>query len=292
MNMLQIQYFLSVAKNLSFSRAAELNYTSQPSISRRIAALERELGFALFIRDRHNVVLTEAGKMLYHELDYLSNRLTSVIDAARKTTQVNNHLSIGYLKETKTSILSPYIQRFSQNNPQVSLEVEAYSFRTLHQKLIDSYLDIAILLSFDAKDLPNIARKPIYSSREHFMFSANHPLASKSNLNIQDFNGLQLVIADESSKGAAFALSQFSCCGISPGSVHRSASSEAIDLYIESRPCVGIMDTTNRTFHDSRFCFFEIPGDQAIVTLDAVWRLDSVNPSIKLFLDTLDEMIN
>ena len=61
MNDLQIDYFLAVARNLSFTKTAEEMYVSQPAISRHISHLEKELGFALFDRSKKTTQLTPAG---------------------------------------------------------------------------------------------------------------------------------------------------------------------------------------------------------------------------------------
>ena len=84
MNHRQIQYFLSVAKYLSFSKAAEAHYTSQPSISRQIALLERELGFQLFIRNKHNVQLTPSGWILFEEFGALYEKAAAAVEKARQ----------------------------------------------------------------------------------------------------------------------------------------------------------------------------------------------------------------
>lgn len=289
MNSLQIQYFLSVARTSSFSKAAQINYTSQPSVSRQIVALEKELGFTLFNRDTHSVVLTDSGQLLYKELNYLVDRIKGIIETARRSAVNVTHLHIGYLKETNTSIISPFIQSFSRYHPQIALEFEGYKFRELWTELIAGSVDVAFLLSFDTKDSPFISQRKVFCSREHFMFSANHPLAAKPNLCISDFFNECLVVAEESSNGAAFAISQCKSCGFSPKEIHTSVTSEAIDLYIESQSCISIMDTTNRLFSDPRFRFFEIPGEQAKVSLNAVWRTDNTNSAISLFCDVLPE---
>ncbi|MBQ8592308.1 MAG: LysR family transcriptional regulator [Lachnospiraceae bacterium] len=66
----QLEYFLAVAKHLNYSAAARDCYTSQPNLSRQIAALENELGYLLFVRDKHQVILTSAGEIfLKHTQD-------------------------------------------------------------------------------------------------------------------------------------------------------------------------------------------------------------------------------
>jgi DNA-binding transcriptional LysR family regulator len=105
MNSLQIQYFLTVAQYLNFSKAAEHHYTSQPSVSRQIALLEKELGFELFFRTKHSVQLTPAGKIVYDEFSQLYQKAAAVLEKARQTSRgMDGNLNIGYLQE-QTSVL-------------------------------------------------------------------------------------------------------------------------------------------------------------------------------------------
>ena len=84
MNDLQIDYFMAVATNLSFTRTSEELFVSQPAISRQISQLEKELGARLFVRNNQKTELTEVGR-LYFELfsRYKADLINTRIEADR-----------------------------------------------------------------------------------------------------------------------------------------------------------------------------------------------------------------
>lgn len=82
MTLQQMRYFIAVAQNLSFSKAAQQHYVSQTAVSQQIKLLEEELETELFQRTRHSVALTSAGQVFYE----YAVRITDLAeDAARRT---------------------------------------------------------------------------------------------------------------------------------------------------------------------------------------------------------------
>ena len=284
MNHRQIQYFLSVAKYLSFSKAAEAHYTSQPSISRQIALLERELGFQLFIRNKHNVQLTPSGWILFEEFGALYEKAAAAVEKARQMgISCAGRLNIGYLQETNIEILIPLIKRFTRSFPEVEVAFEGYGFKTLREKLFSGGLDIAFMLSFELTNVPYIAQREIFSTTAHMVISASHPLAARADLTISDCKDECLIVAAETDSGSHFCLSQFLNAGFSPKKIIRSATSESIIMYVESQSGVAIMDPSNRFYRDPKFRFVAIEGEGARMSFNAAWRKDNQNPAIALF---------
>ena len=283
MNHRQIQYFLSVAKHLSFSKAAEAHYTSQPSVSRQIALLERELGFQLFIRNKHSVQLTPSGWILFEEFGALYEKAAAVEKARQMGISRAGRLNIGYLQETSIEILIPLIKQFTQSFPEVEVAFEGYGFKTLREKLFSGELDIAFMLSFELTNVPYIAQRVVFPTSAHMVISASHPLAARADLTISDCRDECLIVAAETDSGAHFCLSQFLNAGLSPKKIIRSATSESIIMYVESRSGVAIMDPSNRFYRDPKFRFVPIQGEGARMSLNAAWRKDNQNPAIALF---------
>lgn len=84
MTLKQIEYFLALSDTLNFAKTAEQLYTTQPSISRQIRALEEELGIPLFYRHSRKVELTRAGQYLKVELGHVMAELTGAVQTARQ----------------------------------------------------------------------------------------------------------------------------------------------------------------------------------------------------------------
>lgn len=160
MELKQLHYFLTVAEHLSFSRAAEALYISQPALSYQIAELERELGAPLFIRDRREVSLSPAGAALVPlARDTLEASRRILLQAQRGFPPEESHrlLRIGFDDtEDHFDILgeTECIARFQKKNPQLRLEMEQGSFRACTEKLLAGELDLAVLVMRHNEHLP------------------------------------------------------------------------------------------------------------------------------------------
>ena len=147
MELRHIRYFLAVAEDKNFTRAAQRLGMSQPPLSMQIRDLEEELGAELFIRTPHGVELTEAGLAFLKAVQPVQQR---VDDAANVVKQVANgevgQLRLGF---TGTSMLNPLIPKciryFQQQYPQVSLKLEEANSLLLIDLLLEGQLDVALI---------------------------------------------------------------------------------------------------------------------------------------------------
>src|SRR3954463_7419077 len=115
----KIRYFVAVADNLHFRKAADELHIAQPALSRSIGALERELGTQLFVRDKRSVVLTPAGRQLLDD----AGPLLAAADATRRRVQRAgrgaHHLVVGF----RAGILvTPAVRALSAERPEVTVE--------------------------------------------------------------------------------------------------------------------------------------------------------------------------
>lgn len=153
MNMLQIDYFIAVAKNLSFSRAAEELFVAQPSVSKQISALESELGFTLIDRTNKNrLTLTPAGVLYYdffqdfkHSLKYTENMAKEVSGHRKSTFRIGIVEGWSFIEFIRLCR-----SHFKKNLPDIELEFEAHSFQELRSRLKSADLDMILCLGASA----------------------------------------------------------------------------------------------------------------------------------------------
>lgn len=149
-NLNRYRLFCAVAECESISRAAELNYISQPAISKAITKMEESLNTVLFVRNHRGVTLTDEGKILYEQLKAAFDIIKSGEDKLKHI----NELGIGRLKLGASSILCkfmllPYLKSFIEENPHIKITIECQSSSKIHKLLMDGRIDIALMVKPD-----------------------------------------------------------------------------------------------------------------------------------------------
>ena len=119
MELNSLRYFVCVANYLSFSRAAEQLYISQPALSYHISNLEKELGVSLFIREKRHIALTEAGKILLEEADQVCAHVDAAFQRiAQLSTASANTLRFGFVELLISLCFNHFISPFLLENQQ------------------------------------------------------------------------------------------------------------------------------------------------------------------------------
>src|SRR5262249_28953947 len=124
MELRELQYFVATADALSFRKAAEGLYISQPALSRRIAGLEKELGVRLFRRDRRGVELTEVGQRILVQAKEVLLTAQRAVEAVRATHDSRRlAISIGLGASSATTLFAPLLQRLREDWPTICIEL-------------------------------------------------------------------------------------------------------------------------------------------------------------------------
>jgi DNA-binding transcriptional LysR family regulator len=192
----KLRYFVAVADTLHFGRAAEQLHIAQPVLSRQIRALEQDLGAALFTRDSHGVVLTDAGTQLLTD----AAPLLASADAARRRVTVaargKQRMMVGFRAGIA---VAPAIQQFATRHPDVLVDVQRIEADEQAGMLLDGRIDIGyVRLPIDEAGLRVV---PLYSEPRVAVLPAGHRLAGKEEVTEADLAGEPLVwVADASTQ--------------------------------------------------------------------------------------------
>lgn len=193
MELRQLRYFVAVAHNLSFSKAANVLYLTQGTLSQQIQQLEAELGQELFERSSHKVVLTDAGMEL---LPLARNAIAAsdlCLDRMKDLKKgLSGTINIG-VTHSFSHFIIPVIKKFTLHNPGVKLIVIYNSASTLHEMLQAGMLDF-ILAYKSAERYDNVVSEPFTESRLAAIMRKGHELSDRSRLRFEDLNGYGIVL--------------------------------------------------------------------------------------------------
>jgi len=181
----QLRYFVAAAEDLSISRAAERLHVTQPALSRQIAALEEELGVALFDRIRKRIHLTDAGRFFLPKARQLicdaetgAQQLREQFGDARRT------LRLGFLSIFLDDLVAPAVREFRQRHPKAQVSLFELTPQAQVERLRNHELDVAILGNIDAHDREALKVTRLSRHRMAAVLPVDHPLAAKRTIKV------------------------------------------------------------------------------------------------------------
>ncbi|HCY88224.1 MAG TPA: hypothetical protein DHV36_24010 [Desulfobacteraceae bacterium] len=184
----QLNTFLCVADELSFTRAAQRLCMAQSSVSAQIKALEDELAVKVFDRIGRRVLLTDAGRKLYTYARRMTEMTREMRSQFSNDDYIRGSLTVR-VPETIASIYMPgIIKAFVRDHPKVSLRMINCSDEQLREELNSGRIDLAFLLSDDVH-LREVNVKRLRSERLVGVAGPGHPLLARSPLTLRDLDG-------------------------------------------------------------------------------------------------------
>lgn len=187
---LQIDYFIAVATNLSFTKTSEEMFVSQPAISRQISQLEKELGARLFTRNNQKTELTEVGK-LYFDLfsKYKAELINTKVEADRILGKKKGVIRVGFLEGWDLfKIIPSMMGRFNAVYPDTEVVINCCGVKELATSLMNDSLDIIVTMNNSVTMFREFAITDVAEIGKILIFSANHHLAGKKNLTLRSFS--------------------------------------------------------------------------------------------------------
>ena len=143
----QLRYFVTVADELHFGRAAVRLHMTQPPLSQAIAALEDQLGAPLFVRNRRTVALTPAGAALLPEAKRLLAEAESLPALVRRAAAGEaGRLAIAFITSADYSVLPPFLRRYSERYPDVHLSLHEATSDVQVEELLRGRIDAGFLI--------------------------------------------------------------------------------------------------------------------------------------------------
>lgn len=147
MELRMLGYFLAVAREEKFTRAAEQLHVTQPTLSRQIAELEAELGVKLFTRSSHNIVLTEEGMMLKRRAqEILSLADRTKRDFIGRQEELEGTVAVGSGEFLSTRLLTDCMTAFRRIHPLVKYELYSGNADNISDSVEHGLLDMGLML--------------------------------------------------------------------------------------------------------------------------------------------------
>lgn len=289
MNIKQIQYFISVAEHLNFTKAAKENYLSQTAISQQIKNLEDNLGFKLFIRNKHSVKLTPSGDVFFIESKSLIETLNNAVNKASLASfGYIGTITIGFLEGYENILLPKLISNFKDKYPKISLNIIRGNIDELYKKLQNNLIDFVFGYDFAIDSYPLIKSKVVSSCPLCVVVYAGHKFSYKNPINRNELSNEDFIFIDRTISPFAFdsIISAFVSFGFSPNIKHTVDSIETSLLMVKSKLGITILPKFQDNYRSNDLVF--IPLENEYVNSTISWNKNNTDSKIKIFLDFID----
>lgn len=235
MQLPQLMYFVAVAENLHFTRAAEEIHVSQPALSKQIRVLERELGAQLFSRARGNVALTPAGETLLP----IAKRILADVDNARVQVQElvdlrRGRVRLGATPSLSTVLLPDVLASYHDSYPGIELVVEESGSRHLLPLLAQGELDLALIILPLPRGHAALMATPILREPLVVAAPADGSLVRSRSLRVRDLQNYPLVMFREGYDLRDATLAAFRSARIDPRYAIEGGEMDAVLRFVEA----------------------------------------------------------
>lgn len=188
MNIDNLKCFILVAENLSFARAAEALYISQPAVTKQINTLENELGATLFIRSTRHVELTPIGMSFYKDAKDIVTKSQIAVNRIRQKNINSNSIRIGLSNPIALFYLTPYLTKFHLNCPDICPDVQVPGYKYALNLFLENKLDILFYFKENMPQKKGISFIELEQDQLACLVPAGHPFAAKESISLSDLS--------------------------------------------------------------------------------------------------------
>jgi DNA-binding transcriptional LysR family regulator len=289
----QLQYFVTVAEELHFGRAAERLHISQPPLSQSIQRLERDLGVQLLVRSRRHVSLTVAGQLLLKEArlalaqgENFKEVARQIVEGRMGTLRVGYTLSVPFLNSFTSAV-----RTFRAECPDVVLELVKVKTSSGVEAVAQCKLDVAVIRQFVS--LPETLECiPITQDRFMMLLPSNHVLARKKIVSIDQIRDEIFIEYPREHQPALHDYIRQSWLNshVKPRRIQEAADTLTIMALVAAGLGVSILPNTLRAIRLNDLAWREIAGSESHVGGQIVMvyrRSGSTDPVTRSFINLL-----
>jgi DNA-binding transcriptional LysR family regulator len=284
MELRQLRYFLAVAEELSFTRAAALLHISQPPVSRQIMLLEAEIGTPLFERSKQYVRLTTAGQHFYEQARALVAAAHAAVVSTRRVAagQVGK-ISLG-LGGTAAYLFPDALALFRRRHPEVELVLNPLNLAYHQAALIEGRIDVGLVVLPVSED--ELETRKLTRMRLLAALPADHALAARRRLSLRDLADQDFVMVPWA-KGRGFGRLALQACrraGFAPNVVQEAEPMESVLGMVAAGAGVALVPETMEHVHGRKVAYRPIKEDYAAADIAIAWRKGDASPILRAFL--------
>lgn len=292
-----LRYFVGLANELNFSKTAETFFISQPTLSRRITALENELGMQLFYRTHNMVVLTPEGEVIlekaylvikqYDDMLFTNDELKKHLSANLKIRYSSQHVIDHFYFQIK--------QKLEQEYPNIHMALEFGPYTSNLEALQRGETDAVFSVDGALETFKYFEWEPIFHVRHYVLVPNSHPLANRDAINLSELSDERFISLSRENSPSLFDLRKQMCAdnGFIPNIVLYCNSVIDVMLHVSLGDGVSLM-LSEGVEDNTSFGTKAVPviGKMDDVYMSIVWSKKNQSHALEIFVRALKEASN
>jgi DNA-binding transcriptional LysR family regulator len=287
MELRHLRYFLAVAEELHFGRAAARVHIAQPPLSKQIQQLEQEIGVQLFKRSKRSVELTDAGKIFQREALGILNSLENAIKKVKLAGWGDaGWLSVGFIASSTYDVLPIILKEFKNRHPEIELVLQEIQSSEQNQALRDGRVHVSFARF--PKTESGLVFETVYSEQLIAALPESHPLNKKKSLKLSDLANEPFILQPHPpSPHADNTIQIFANAGFTPQivqiveEIHTALGLVAAGIGITLLPS-SIQNTRNRGIE-----YRNLINPTPVLEMKMGYRADETSPALTRFIETV-----
>ncbi len=289
MELRHLKYFVAVAEEMHFGRAAKRLHIAQPPLSQQIMNLENELGLKLFDRTKRAIQMTDAGIYFLKEARQLLLHVEQAAKTARRIYQgQTGRLMVGFVGSVIHTFLPGGLRLFRERFPGVELVLQelntAEQIKSLHARRID----VGFLYPVAADSL--LAYQPLTLAPLMAVLPEKHPLSSRKSLYIRELAQESFIANTRSSEPVVLDafISMCHSAGFSPRITQEAGQVQTVLGLVASGLGVCLLPDFIKNIKRPGVRYIPLSGSPPVVKLAVGWRSDNSSTLVKSFVKVIE----
>jgi DNA-binding transcriptional LysR family regulator len=289
MELRQLRYFLTVAEERHFARAAARLHIAQQSLSFQIKQLEQELDTLLFERTTRRVELTAAGRVFLQELELVFEHLQRGVEQARRAGRGEvGRLVVGYHSITLYNIMPSAVRIFRERYPDVEVVLQEMISPALEEAIEPGAVDIG-LAGLSGIDLPALEYEILYRDTVAVALPKGHAFERYTNIPLAALADEPFVMYSRAQKKQGFdqiiALCQSR--GFSPQIVQEAATDSAVISLVAGGIGIAIVVSSLQRVRADEVSYRTLVEPVVEANFGIIWKRDNPSPVAQAFVQTV-----
>lgn len=294
MELRHLRYFVTVAEERNFTRAAERLHMAQPPLGQQIRKLEKELGVSLFHRTKRRVALTDAGSVFLEEARRTLRQAEQAARAAKAAGRGEaGRLAIGFVGSATYEVLPRVLRGYRGRYPDVALDLRQLSTNEQLRALRDGSIGVGLVRTLrdeprdlEGIDLMIVSHKPLVAA-----LPDTHPLASSRSVWLADLAEEAFILYPREVAPASYdrVLKLCSDAGFAPRVEQEASEMQTITGLVAARLGVSLVPGSVRFLRTHGIRYVPVEDETEPRQLAVVWNSGDASPILSGFLEVAGE---